>query len=450
MPASILPETGLDVSVTSPRLFTVDAWWKGHPHYEWAESSGIPLQVIEKVHSDARENMAAVVAVNQFAMPQVGWLLRLVEQNVPVLMISDGILEYRNTWEHPQVAPGAVFQPVLGHKIACIGRAQARFLESWGNLGKCEVVGVPRFDRLLGRRPRVRVPHAPFRLLIMTAKTPGFTPDQLEKTARSLRDLRNALALTGSSPDQPAIEPVWRITAGLAEEIGVPNALRDTSGSDLATVLETVDAVITTPSTAMLEGMLQGVPVALLDYHQCPTYVPAAWQITAPEHIGDVLRELQAPPAPKMLYQQSILHDNLECRTPAAPRMVRLVETMVRIGAECRSRGEALSFPSRILADEQDGHHLPENQFDLSRLYPKHPVFANMNRTLLQVELGQLRFEQAQSRAEAGRLRAEIAELHEIVRQHREVLQRFESHPLLGRLLRVRRRVLSALGRRGS
>ncbi len=73
-------------------------------------------------------------------------LRRAVERGIPTLILADGILEYRNTWEHPQLPAGSLFQPVLGHKIACLGRSQARILESWHNGNRCEVTGSPRFD----------------------------------------------------------------------------------------------------------------------------------------------------------------------------------------------------------------------------------------------------------------------------------------------------------------
>ncbi|MDZ4848709.1 MAG: hypothetical protein SGI77_05410 [Pirellulaceae bacterium] len=305
------------------------------------------------------------------------------------LYVIDGILEWRSLWDFPgHLACLWANRPVIGHKIACIGRAQARLLESWGNLGKCEIVGLPRLDHLIGRKPRVRQPDEPFRLLIMTAKSPSFNDEQRICILRGLCDLRDTLEQINSSADRPTIEPIWRITAGLAEEIGVENALRDTIGADLSTILESIDAVITSPSTSMLESMLQGVPVAILDYNNCPHYVPAAWTITARQHFDSVLRELQSPSPAKMLYQQTILHDNLECRTPATPRLLNLVTEMAGIAAECIQRKTPLVFPRRMLVDGQDGHHIPEEEFQLERLFPDHPVFSNMDRALLQISLG--------------------------------------------------------------
>jgi hypothetical protein len=349
-----------------------------------------------KLAANAPEKIDLAVVNDERALPRVSAAVcELVRHHVPTLHVVDGILEWRNTWDNPRFAIGSekavpLFQPALCHKVACLGRSQARILESWGNLGKCEVVGAPRFDALLGRRPRSRRPDDPWRVLVMTARTPGFTDTQTEAVRQSLLGLKtwfdNHPRLAGTR-----VQPVWRLTAGVANEIGVDNSLQDTVGVDLASALETVDAVITTPSTTLLEGMLQRVPVALLDYNNCPHYVPAAWSITAPRHIDQVMPELADPPAAKMLYQETLLHDSLECCTPAVPRMLQLIEEMICIGRHCRASGEPANFPRRILPDRQNGHHLPEESFDFQTLYPEQHPFRNMDRVALQAEIGHLR-----------------------------------------------------------
>jgi hypothetical protein len=90
--------------------------------------------------------------------------------------------------------------------------------------------------------------------------------------------------------------------------------------------LATVDALITTPSTVQIEGMLAGVPVALIDYLNRPHFVPAAWTMTAPCQIAETVPMLLAPDARRMLYQDTILHDAVECRSPATPRVAALIE----------------------------------------------------------------------------------------------------------------------------
>lgn len=337
-------------------------------------------------------NCGLLVTAQHYSEPEFDILRHAVDNGIPTLIVADGILEYKNTWLRPSAAAGCIFQPVMGHKIACLGRSQARILESWGNLGKCEVVGAPRLDPLIGRMPRRRTTDQPFRILIATAKTPGFTRDQRTLIKRSVQDLKFWFSYQQKHYHQ-VIEPVWRLTQDLDQEIGVENNLREYSSIELAKLLENVDAVITTPSTIMLEAILHGLPVALLEYNNCPQYVPAAWTISAPRHIDQVLPELFNPPAAKLLFQETMLHDALECRTPAAPRMAQLVEEMLNIARDCHAGNKSVVFPPRILIDSQAGYHLPEEGFDLQALYPDRPIFREMDRTIVQIEVEQLRTE---------------------------------------------------------
>lgn len=310
----------------------------------------------------------------------------MARQGVATLQVMDGILEWRNSWEYPtsiQMRP--LNQPAVAHKIACLGRVDARLLESWGNVGKCEVVGAPRLDPLVRARPEARPrpqPGQPMKLLIMTARTPGFTPEQVDTTYRSLADTRDVLRR------RPDIEPVWRLTRDTHRKLGVHNSLRDLEGADLVDVLGQVDAVLTTPSTALLEAMLCGLPAAVLDFHNTPHYVGAAWQITSRDQIEPVLCELREPVPAKMLYQDYCLHDALSCRTEAMPRMERLIEGMLRARRECLASGETQPrFPHRILDDPEEHVAWPSAGFDLQSLYPGHSVFGRTDLTAMQAEL---------------------------------------------------------------
>jgi hypothetical protein len=322
----------------------------------------------------------------------------------------DGILEWRFIWtsHDPGEASTPQYQPALSHKVACLGRSQARLLESWGNFGKCEVVGLPRLDTLLESQPRRRQPGAPTRLLITTARTPGFARDQVRTVERSLQDLKTWLD-RARSMGRFDIEPVWRLTFELEGRLGVRNELSDDTGQELARMLADVDAMVTTPSTCLVEGMLQGIPVALLDYHNCPQYVPAAWSITAREHLDQVLPELVAPPTTHMLHQKMILHDTLECRTPALPRLIRLVEDMVHTARECRQAGRPLVFPGRILPDGQGGHHLWGEGLDAATLQTDQAVFDARDRTVLQKQIGHLRAQHRRDTREIEVLRHRLA-----------------------------------------
>jgi len=335
-------------------------------------------------------DVSLVVGVDCYHEPWVTLLRKAVDAGIPTLILADGILEYRNTWENPRLAPGSLFQPVLGHKLACLGRSQARIVESWGNTTQCEAVGSPRFDRYAGLRRRQRPANAPFRVLVMTAITPYFTEAQHQLVRQSLLDLKAAFD-RGFSVGNVRLEAAWRITKGLDREIGVDSVVTDLTGRQLAEVLQQVDAVITTPSTSMLEGMLLGLPVASLDYCNVPAYVQPSWRISAADHIVPVLTELVNPPAPKLLFQETTLHDALECATPTAPRLQRLAEKMIASGQEARRTGRPVDLTWKLDTEVSRGPRENGVKYDAAALYPGQAAFQENDLRALQVEVGHLR-----------------------------------------------------------
>ncbi len=356
-----------------------------HPQYAaWLPSLSKPVS-FESPNSTnwlPDEDTALVISCDQYRSPYPEILQRLVEEgDVGVLIVADGILEYRNTWMNPGHYPGAIFQPVRGHKLACIGRSQARIVEAWGNAGKCEIVGSPRLDILRERLPRKRSEQEPFRILVLTAKQPWFTPEQKTSVMSSLADLKNWFEAHATLKGM-TIEPYWRIAKEAAAELDIENRFGDDTGRELAGVLKEVDAVVTTPSTTMLEGMLQGLPVAVLDYTNVPVYVPAAWHMGGPEHLNTILPELLDPPRPKILFQEQVLQDALECQSPAYPRMVKLVEAMCE--AIQQSKG-ALNFPERIVPIDQ-GAGATKRGFEFQALYEGHPGFQEFDAKRLRAE----------------------------------------------------------------
>jgi hypothetical protein len=345
-------------------------------------------------------------------------------RGVPTLHVPDGVVEWRNTWENPrsasQEAGMPLFQPVLCDKIACLGRGHARVLESLGNRGKCEIVGMPRLDHAVDRRGTGTASSGVLRLLIATARTPHFSRDHEQSVLSALRDLRRRLRPGSKIAGRP-VEVIWRLTGD------VPRALDlgERSGAldrPLREVLAQVDAVVSTPSTVILEAMLHGLPVAGLDYGNRPQYFNTAWSIAAPDHIEGVLSELARPSPARLLYQEMQLHDALECRTPATPRLVRLVVEMVRLSKPAAD-GRPPSLPSRILPEEATA---ADPEWEPARLHPQHPVFGRSELAELQAELGQLYIQLAQ-RVPPGR----ALELETKLRRY----EQYGCGPLLARLV---------------
>lgn len=336
---------------TQGRRAVVMATDPKHSLYQsWLGRCPVPYEVLNPGKPGARVPTDALLLITHDTYTEPGRSLvrKAVADGVPTLILADGMLEYRNTFEHPQLDAGAVFQPVLGHKIATISQAQSEIIESWGNSGKCETVGLPRLDRYYGIARRQRQIGEPCRILIGTALTPFFTGVHRRQVLASLCDLKAFFSQTPAC-NGTRLEPVWRLTQGLAEEIGVSSVINDYSGRELAELLLRVDAVISTPSTTMLEAMMLGLPVAVLDYCNAPHYVATAWRITAPGQIADTVVELVNPVPAKLLFQETMLHRELQCITPATPRLLELITRMAEEAIRARDLKRQPDYSTPLL-----------------------------------------------------------------------------------------------------
>jgi len=325
-----------------------------------------------------------LISVNDFHYDVARCLEKGSQLGIPSLTLQDGILEWRCQYENPLFGDGGgapQHQPVLADKIACLGAQSARQIGAWGNLRKVEVTGMPRLDYLLNTdAPTLRKPGC--RILVMTAKNPGFTPEQREATVRSLKDLKTRLDA------RKDLKVSWRISPKVVAAIAVENQYQEAVSQELADLLKEADAVITTPSTAILEAMLLKRPVAALDYHNVPRFVPTAWTISAPQHIDTVVDEILNPSACKLSFQQDCLNECLFCDGPAAPRVANLIREMFRLADAARRQRIRLKLPDRILAKGETLR--PSQPAPLADLYPNQPVFGEMSVASLQLKLARV------------------------------------------------------------
>jgi hypothetical protein len=326
-----------------------------------------------------------VVAHDHFRWEEIHTLRRIYEQRrVPILLLADGILEYRNTWQNPTISDGSMYMPLMGDKIACIGDASARMIETWGNRGKTEVIGFPRLDPLLnvGSLPGRS---SEFRLLIATASTPAFDERQRDLVRSSLQAVKQFCESNAKIAGRD-FQVEWRLTDGLETEIGIKPSGKGDEIPSLAQAINECDGVITTPSTIYLESALLGRPTAVIDFTNSPQFLPSAWTITVAEHLQNVLGELANPPAAKMLFQQHVLRDNLRTDSPAAPRMAELVHRIMEISYRQRLRGEELSLPARVMPVPEETQAAA---LATAGLFPSNDVFQVQVVSRLQAELAQ-------------------------------------------------------------
>ena len=355
----------------------------------WIDRCPYPCKIVEARSQDWKvpDDAGLVITHEHFHWETITTLRRIYEEaKVPILILCDGILEFRNTWQNPTIADGSVYQTIFGHKIACIGRAPARIIESFGNQGLCEIVGHPRFDEMYTSEHLPVQDSGPFRLLVTTARTPAFNEQQHRQVVKGLTELKNRFT-RNNSVGKRLVEVNWRLPDSLLNELNLPKADQAHKLPSLGETIELSDAVITTPSTVFLESLIKRRPVALLDFTNSPAYVPAAWRITATAHMNPVLEELASPPAAKMLFQRATLHDQLELGQDSRKRLFSLFGEMIDAGQRALESDEKLNLPVRILSDPQRGIAKIDDEFDLSVLFPNSPVFRESNIAQLQQEL---------------------------------------------------------------
>ena len=355
----------------------------------WMSRATLPCVVVDDFPPDWQvpDDAGIIITHMHYRWEEIAVLRRIYESsNVPVLILSDGILEYRNMWEHPDLADGCIYQPIVGHKLATIGHGQTRVIESWGNVGKCETIGLPHLDSVRDNITPIRT-EGTFRLLVATASTPAYDEVQREAVIKSLEHLHKRLT-TEPTVKGRNVEVTWRLTDGLDKAIGIETESQDQKRPPLLSVIDSVDAVITTPSTILLECALKNRPVAILDFNNAPQYVGSAWIIGAPAHVNRTLRDLADPPAAKMMFQENILQHQLRCcGGSAADRMITLIEAMVAEGIAANEQGRDIEMPLRIIDDEWSGFCPRVTEYELREQYPENTVFQNQDLERLQLEL---------------------------------------------------------------
>jgi hypothetical protein len=368
-------------------------------------------------------------------------VFELKRQGVATIYALDGILEWRNAWENRIDEPACpwTMRPILSDRAACIGNLQKRILDSWGNEHKTHVVGLPRLDELIDQNQRISQPTVEqdkIRVLITTAKFPGFTESQMENARRAMQDLKEWFTNNPVLNDK-AIEVTWRLTKQLAEQIGVKNSLTNVTGQELHQQIKGSNIVLTTPSTVQLESMILGRPVAIVDYNNCPHYVDAAWKITSRDHIASVFTSMVVPSQEKLSYQKWLLHENLQLQDSAVDRMLQLIADVQKVAGN-----ENQSVP-KIDSDAIDSadmsHRCDESVQQTSnrvlhhdRQYPQHAAFTETNLLELQSQLAHSRREIDLRQARIDQLESELAEAHHIFEQ-------IENHPIAGPVVKIRR-----------
>ncbi len=218
-----------------------------------------------------------LIAVSDALHPTTRTALRLAHAaRLPAMLLMDGVVEWRNTFRNPRVGP-SFLNPAPVHAVACAGGVCAEVLIELGN--NAWATGLPRLDAAPRELP------AGERLLVATARRPWFDEDERARLTRAIANVRDGAHALG-------IPVLWRLTCGLGDALGVRNDPRP-----LPEALADARAVLTTPSTLVLESMLAGRPTGVIDAFGAPVWheTPWVWDAAYQAALPGVLASLLAP-----------------------------------------------------------------------------------------------------------------------------------------------------------
>jgi len=307
---------------------------------------------------------------------------------IPTLNIQDGIHEWRDIWENDKYAKGGNYfnrQFIIADKIACIGQLQADWYHAMGMTGQPEVVGMPWLEDFIQNDDKWKRREGIKNIMVMTANTPAFNLEQYRLVLESIQDLKNSTAVAKDNL------LVWRVRGNLRRDLNLINEDPKYETESLHKILPQVDGVICTPSTAIIESMVAGVPTALIDYTNSPLFINTAWRINCQAQIAQTISELLDPPENKLNFQNMALSMMAYTKPKSDQRLVVLVEKMILYGRIARKLNIPLILPNKLLDDCEIAIKVPE--FNKTSLFPYHSVFHKDNLLSLQIENNYLEIE---------------------------------------------------------
>ena len=272
-------------------------------------------------------NSKLVITIHSFNK-RVLSLLKELKGKVKTLTIQDGIIEYKSS--NHKFQGNYRFQPLYSDYIAVFGEASKNILLGYGiDEEQIFVIGSPRFDII---KPSSTKEY----LLITMANRPGYGLENCIKYYKLMEDLliflessnvnfRLRLSRGVSNIGQESIYKIFNKPS----DILIKYFNHPPSSIPLYNELEKDYALITTPSTTSLEGMLYQIPVVHLVSDTVPINLQTVWNINIKEHFNDIIFQLKKPSKFKLLNQNVILRYNISNMNNSTYKLIKLIENLI-------------------------------------------------------------------------------------------------------------------------
>jgi len=302
------------------RLATPEGPSRHHHYIALAEQPGIEwLGVVAPPWEDSLPaKVDAVIVSCEYFLGNRLAIAACQRFGIPTYHVLDGILEWRNLFENPRTTiaeNGApLYRPLISDHTFAIGEIQRLTLQWLGN-DNVHAFGLPRFDALPVKPCRVGPVEGRPKVLIATANTPWFSDEQ---KVRFCEEFGRLVYLFHQRSDL-AIE--WRVAEPVAVEFGLANSTQQPS----TVALQSAAALITTPSSLVIESMRFGVPTLVFDPYACPILNPSAWHATSASTVLQLLPSLLAPDAERAGLQNTIRDFSTHKETDAAKKIAEFL-----------------------------------------------------------------------------------------------------------------------------
>ena len=324
-----------------------------------------PLKIIKKPdwESFIELDPKAAIFMGDWTFDNSEFIQKCKKRNIPTILMMDGIIEWKHFFENPKWSMGdneSPYFPVMCDKIFVPGPSTQRFLGFFGNYGKCEVTGFPRFDKYaaLSLDQHEQKNNT---IGIMSGNTAGYTELQIKQTKEMFKDLYNW------SLRNTDVTIKWRLRKGFEKQLDF-NIENENTG-DLSSFLASVNAVVCQPSTAVYEAMMHNIPVAIADYNIAPNYTHAAWEINSEVQIDSVLKELINPSNIKMALQVSLLEDNISFCGYSSIITGKLINKMIEL-SDLANTSIIDKYPASLV-DDIIKETVPDVEINSTPIYSK-------------------------------------------------------------------------------
>lgn len=215
--------------------------------------------------------------------------------NIKTMLLMDGICEFSNFINNKNICNLGLenYHPIIADSIGVVGDMAQLYFNSYG-------VNAVRYlpPRVLPCRRQYNNGNEMFDFLITTANTAYYDEHEFSVLVNLIKKVIETL-------DKNNMTYCFRVfDENLIQELEISASTNFKSG-DFGTCVSKAKAVITTPSSIVLDSMNMGLPVATLVYRDSPLFIQSGWMLVRDSIKGEVFDSMLVQDSKRMHFQKA-------------------------------------------------------------------------------------------------------------------------------------------------